>query len=260
MADRTVYLHGLPGSPAELLLGGPESCWLDPARVLAPGRSKLGGNRSAVLSSLVSQIEQWAGGAPVSLVGFSLGGAIAFDLARVLGSQVHRIDLVAPAAPLFLGSFLGEMAGGPLFRLARDHPQIFAIAAAVQGWTARWAPDLLAKALLADVRGEDRALAADPAFRDVLRRALKDTFALGSTAYRGEVREYVTGTGGDLATIAQPVFIWQGDQDNWVPPAMAKALVSALPTGASLTLLPGLSHYSALAWFLNQFSPGGSQR
>lgn len=260
MADRTVYLHGLPGSPVELLLGGPESDWIDPARVLAPGRSKLGGTRSAVLSSLVSQIEQWAQGAPVNLVGFSLGGAVALDLARVLGGQVHRIDLVAPAAPLFLGSFLDDMAGGALFRLAMDHPQIFAIAAAVQGWAARWAPGLLAKALLADIRGEDKALAADPAFRALLRRALQDTFARGSAAYRSEVREYVKDAGANLATITQPVFIWQGDQDNWVPPAMAKALVSALPAGASLTLLPGLSHYSALAWFLNQFSPGGSRR
>jgi len=260
MSCRTVYLHGLPGSPAELLLGGEHNSWRDPALVLAPDRSAIHGERESVLSCLASQIEQWAQGAPVNLVGFSLGGAIALDLACVLQDQVHRIDLVAPAAPLSLGSFLDDMAGGPLFRLAKDRPRSFAVAALLQGWAARLAPDLLAKALLADVRGEDRSLPASPSFRKMLRMALKDNFANGPYAYRDEVRHYVMDCGTNLAQVNQPVFIWQGEQDNWVPPAMAEALASALPAGANLTLLPGLSHYSALAWFLNQFSPDGSRR
>lgn len=216
--------------------------------------------RAVVTSRLASQIERWAEGAPVNLVGFSLGGAIALDLACVLKDQVHRIDLIAPAAPLSLGSFLDDMAGGPLFRLAKDHPRGFAAAAWLQGWTAHWMPDLLAKALLADVRGEDRALTASPAFRNLLRTVLKDTFASGPSAYRDEVRHYVTDRGTNFKLVTQPVSIWQGDQDNWVPPAMAEALASALPAGGSLTMLPSLSHYSALAWFLNQFSPDGSRR
>lgn len=260
MVHRTVYLHGLPGSPAELLLGGERSRWLDPTRVLAPNRSGLDGTRAVVISRLASQIERWAEGALVNLVGFSLGGAIALDLALVLQDQVQRIDLVAPAAPLSLGSFLDAMAGGPLFRMAKDHPRGFAVAALLQGWAARWAPGLMVKALLADVRGEDRSLTASPTFRKMLRTVLKDTFERGSAPYRDEVRHFVMDCGAGLEQVTQPVFIWQGDQDNWVPLAMAEALTSALPAGASLTLLPGLSHYSALAWFLNQFSPDGSRR
>lgn len=220
----------------------------------------MNGTRAAVTSRLASQIERWAEGAPVNLVGFSLGGAIALDLAHVLQDQVQRIDLVAPAAPLSLGSFLDDMAGGPLFRLAKDRPRGFAVAALLQGWAAHWMPDLLAKALLADVRGEDRALTVSPAFRNLLRTVLKDTFASGPSAYRDEVRHYVTDRSTNLKLVTQPVSIWQGDQDNWVPPAMAEALASALPAGGSLTMLPSLSHYSALAWFLNQFSPDGSRR
>lgn len=218
------------------------------------------GTRAAIISRLAGEIGRWAEGAPVNLVGFSLGGAIAFDLAHVLQDQVHRIDLIAPAAPLSLGSFLDDMAGGPLFRLAKDHPRGFAAAAWLQGWTAHLMPDLLVKALLADVRGEDRSLTASPTFRKMLRTVLKDTFERGSAPYRDEVRHYVTDRGTNLKQVTQPVSIWQGDQDNWVPPAMAKAMASALPAGANLTLLPDLSHYSALAWFLNQFSPDGSRR
>lgn len=256
---RTVYLHGLPGSPSELLLARDQGAWLDPAQVLAPDRNKLTGTRAAVLSALVKQIEQWAPGERVNLVGFSLGGAIALDLAQVLADRVQRIDLVAPAAPLNLGDFLDDMAGGPLFRLAENSPRCFALAALLQGWAVRWTPQLLVKALLADVRGEDRRLVADPAFRRMLRRALQDTFARGPAAYRDEVRHYVADRGACLEAVTQPVFIWQGEQDNWVPPAMAQALASALPSPVHLNLLPGLSHYSALAWFLNGFNPGGSR-
>ena len=259
MSLRTVYLHGLPGSPAELFLGPDQGAWLDPAQVLAPDRNKLTGTRAAVLSALVKQIEQWAPGERVNLVGFSLGGAIALDLAQMLADRVQRIDLVAPAAPLGLGDFLDDMAGGPLFRLAENSPRCFALAALLQGWAVRWTPQLLVKALLADVRGEDRRLVADPAFRRMLRRALQDTFARGPAAYRDEVRHYVADRGACLEAVTQPVFIWQGEQDNWVPPAMAQALASALPSPVHLNLLPGLSHYSALAWFLNGFNPGGSR-
>lgn len=260
MNHRTVYLHGLPGSPAELLLGGERSGWLDPERVLAPNRGQIKGTRSSVLSHLAREVQHWAQDQSINLVGFSLGAEIALDLAQVLKGQVNRIDLIAPAAPLSLGNFLTEMAGGPLFRLAKDHARGFAVACWLQGLAARWTPDLLARALLTDVRGEDRALCVQPAFRNVLRAALRDNFANGSAAYRSEVRHYVADRGTNLPAITQPVFIWQGDQDNWVPPAMAEALASALPLGATLTLLPRLSHYSALAWFLNQFSPGGSRR
>ena len=107
MARRTVYLHGLPGSPAELSLAGPGSPWIDPALVYAPDRSAL----AADLPELARQIAIWSSGEPIDLVGFSLGGAAALRLAPLLGEQVARIDLIAPAAPLSLGDFLPDKIG-----------------------------------------------------------------------------------------------------------------------------------------------------
>lgn len=45
--------------------------------------------------------------------------------------------------------------------------------------------------------------------------------------------------------------LWQGGADNWTPPVMAEQLAARLPQ-ASLTVLPGLSHYSTLAAVLPQ--------
>lgn len=250
MVRRIVYLHGLPGSPAELLLAGPHSAWLDADLVLAPDRNAKAGGWAA----LARQIAQWAGNDPVDLVGFSLGGAAALRLAPLLGEQVARIDLIAPAAPLSLGEFLPDMAGGALFGTARDRPVLFALVCRVQALAARLAP-----ALLADTRGGDAALARDPAFRALLAAILRQTFAAGGTAYRAEIADYVSDWERALDQVSLPVTIWQGDQDNWVPPPMARALATRLPAGAQLELLPGLSHYSALQWYLGQFSPGDSR-
>jgi pimeloyl-ACP methyl ester carboxylesterase len=94
MTRRTVYLHGLPGSPAELSLAGSGSAWLDADLVLAPDRNAKADGGAA----LARQIAQWAGNDPVDLGGFSLGGAAALRLAPLLSEQVARIELIAPAA------------------------------------------------------------------------------------------------------------------------------------------------------------------
>jgi pimeloyl-ACP methyl ester carboxylesterase len=255
MARRTVYLHGLPGSPAELSLAGSDSAWADPARVFAPDRSALAEGSPA----LARDIAAWAGNEPIDLIGFSLGGAAALRLAPLLGEQVTRIDLIAPAAPLSLGDFLPDMAGGALFGMARDRPALFGLVCRVQALAARLAPALLVKALLADTRGGDAELARRPEFRALLAAILRQTFANGSGAYRAEIAGYVGDWASALDAVTQPVTIWQGDQDNWVPPQMSRALAARLRAGARLELLPGLSHYSALESFLTRFSPGDSR-
>jgi len=255
MVRRTVYLHGLPGSPAELSLAGAGSAWRDPALVFAPDRSAL----AEGLPELARQIAARAGNDPIDLIGFSLGAAAALRLAPLLGKHVTRIDLIAPAAPLSLGDFLPDMAGGALFGMARDRPGLFGLVCRVQGLAARLAPALLVKALLADTRGGDAELARQLEFRALLAAILRQTFANGSGAYRAEIAGYVSDWASALDAVTQRVTIWQGDQDNWVPPAMAQALAARLPGPVRLELLPGLSHYSALQNFLTRFSPGDSR-
>ncbi len=185
---------------------------------------------------------------------------MALRIAPLLGPLVKRIDLIAPAAPLTLGQFLPAMAGGGLFGLARDHPRLFVWLCRLQRLLARAAPSLLTRTLLADVRGGDGEVAGDPAFRAVIYAILRQTCANGTDGYRAEIADYVGDWAPRLDAVRQPVSIWQGDQDNWVPPEMAKALAARLPAGGQLHVLPGLSHYSALQWYLGRFSPGDSLR
>ena len=252
---RTVYLHGVPGTPAELTLAG-HGGWQPGPSLFAPDRNRFG---LACFDDLADLIAQWAGDAPVRLVGFSLGAAAALRVAARLGDTIGQLDLIAPAAPLSLGDFLGTMAGGPLFRMARDHPRGFGAVCAVQGALARVAPGLLAKMTLAGCQGGDAALAADPAFKDLLGQMLAGSLGTGAKSYRSEITAYVTDWEDCLSAVSQPTQIWQGDQDNWVPPQMAQTLAGQLPGLHALHLLPGLSHYSALAWYLARFSPSDNR-
>lgn len=183
---------------------------------------------------------------PLALVGFSLGAAAALRVAPHLGDRVERIDLVAPAAPLQLGDFLGGMAGAPVFRAALAGRLPFAALTFAQAQAARLAPGRMAAALMTKAKGQDRALAADPQFIAALAKSLRTSLLEQRAAYMAEIRAYVSDWRADLARIRQPVAIWQGSADDWTPPAMAEALADALPQPPRFTMIEGLSHFSTL--------------
>jgi pimeloyl-ACP methyl ester carboxylesterase len=258
----TVYLHGIPGSPAELQLGAvaaavPAACLYAPARCAAsPGASM-----SAYTDGLEADIRRRFPHGPLRLVGFSLGTKLALELAARLGSRVHHVHLVSPAAPLEAGNFLPHMAGRPVFAIARASPALLALLVWLQALTARLAPALLARQLFASAAGEDATLARNSAFKAMLRSVFAASFTGSCWGYRREVLAYVRPWGATvLPLVKAPVTIWQGSADNWTPPAMAAYLAAALPTARAVPVLhtlAGRSHYSTLAAALPLILEGG---
>jgi len=250
-AQTVLYFHGLPGSAAELASFGPAiAANARHFHVVGRGDALAGDDPSGYFRRLAEEIErQWPDG-PLHLVGFSLGAAAALRVAPLLGARVVQFDLVAPAAPLSLGDFLGDMAGAPVFRAARAGRAAFAALTQVQALAARFAMPRMAAALMASGRGGDAALAADPLFLEQLAQSLRTSLLTQRAAYQAEIRLYVADWSADLARVQQPVTIWQGSEDNWTPPAMAQALAAALPAGADLRMQPGLSHFSTLRAYL----------
>jgi pimeloyl-ACP methyl ester carboxylesterase len=239
---QTVYFHGLPGSVAELAGFGPEIA----ARAAGFHVAARGGDFARLAAGVAARFPE----GPLRLVGFSLGAAAALRTAPLLGERVAQIDLAAPAAPLQLGDFLGEMAGAPVFRAALAGRVPFAALTFVQAQAARLAPHKMAAALMAKAKGEDRALAADPRFIAALAQSLRHSLIDSRAAYASEISAHVSDWRADLALVHQPVSIWQGSVDDWTPPAMADALAAALPRRPQVTLLPGLSHFSTLRHYL----------
>ncbi len=242
MRPVTLYFHGLPGSAAELAAFGPDIA----ARTAGFHLAVRGGDFARLAEQTAASFPD----GPLRLVGFSLGAAAALRVAPHLGERVERIDLVSPAAPLQLGDFLGQMAGAPVFRAALSGRVPFAALTFVQAQVARIAPEKLAAALMAKARGEDRALATDPRFIAALAQSLRHSLLDSRAAYTAEIRAYVADWRDHLAQVRQPVAIWQGSEDDWTPPAMAEALVAALPQRPEVTMLQGLSHFSTLRAYL----------
>jgi pimeloyl-ACP methyl ester carboxylesterase len=250
-----VYFHGLPGSGNELTLFG-ETRNGKLADIFVPLRNTnhTAIDRESYMDGIARQIEERFPEGPIHLIGFSLGAFIAVQMAARLKSRVTKIDLVSAAAPLELGDFLKDMAGKAVFQTARSSPFLFALLVKLQSWIARWLPQFLFKAVFANAAGEDRELAAQLTFQKGMAQILEHSLGRNPDTYRSEIAFYVSGWADILSAVTQPVTLWQGDADNWTPPAMADALQQALPNVVVRYDLKGLSHYSSLRHFLAEYS------
>ena len=245
-----VYFHGQPGSPEELRLLHPDG-WKDDARLFAPNWARdqahlpLGPYLDHLAATILKRFPQ----GPIRLVGFSLGGFAALEIAlRLTALAPERnlsIDLVSTPAPLGDGALLADMAGGMVFSLARKSPAAFGALTQVQGLLSRYAPEVLLDQLFATAASADRELARNPAFRASLKSILANSLQGGAPGYRREILGYVQSDGAGLAHLDRPVRLWQGLADTWTPPAMASLLADRLPE-AKLTTFENHAHYSTL--------------
>ena len=231
------YFHGMPGGPGEWAINAPlelrEAAWLadrnDPSETVA-----------VIAARLKSEFPDG-----VRVLGFSAGAFAALHVAALVGDKVRDLHLIAPAGPLQMGSFLPDMAGGPTFRLAAGWPWLFARLTPPAQLLARRAPELLVQRMFATAQGDDRALAGDLQFRAGMAEVLREGLGRDARGFTTEVLAYVEDWRDLLSRVHVPITIWQGDADNWTPPAMAHALHNALPTSQIKTLI-GCSHYSTL--------------
>lgn len=242
-----VYLHGAPGSCGELaLVDGDNALGPD---IYTPDRFRIDPqvDIDTAFDRLAAMICKEGDTRPIHLIGFSLGAFAALQVASRLGDNVVRLDLISAAAPLELGNFLPDMAGRAAFRAAATGSWKFGALARLQATLARFMPGMFTSMLFSSAAPADRALLAGEGFRARYRDVLRASFVDGGAGYRREVAAYVRPWAGCLANVSADTTLWHGNADNWAPFAMAEALQAALPSGAKLNRLAGLSHYSALA-------------
>jgi pimeloyl-ACP methyl ester carboxylesterase len=244
-AEALIYLHGGPGSPDELNLFDGVGLDVD----YAPDRFVLfvGCKSAEAFDRLANDIDCHFPRRPLHLVGFSMGGYVALELAYRLEKRVARIDLIAPAAPLEGGDFLNKMAGRALFSIAQRHPVWLGIATIAQRVLAQFLPSVVYKMLYANAVGLDRALAKDPKFKAQVIAMLRQCYGKGAAGLEREITSYVRPWAGILPSIIAPVTLWQGSVDNWVLPEMADFLAQSMPN-VQLRKIPGASHYTTLRY------------
>lgn len=242
-----VYFHGTPGAPEECAVFDQAArdnkltfiCYerfaIDPM---------LEGD--AYYQRLADAITSQAGGIPVDMVGFSIGGFIALQVCRLMGTGVRHLHLVSAAAPLEVGQFLDVAAGKRIFRLAQARPSLFLQLVRLQGQTTRIAPAMVFRAMFASATGGDKILAANGKFQADIICLLQSSFVSHVQGYTRDITAYVRPWKDILPGMHVNTHIWHGTEDNWSPVAMAQYLQAAIPGWVATELFDGLSHYSCL--------------
>ncbi len=239
MKIKTFYLHGLPGSEAELDFALPE--WRETSDISVLQRLSLRTDHQRAVEAMASTIANYQA---AHLIGFSLGAMSALKLAAALPETVTKLDLIAPAAPLELGDFLDQMAGKPIFEAAKTDRLGMLVSG--QAMLAKVAPGQVIKAMFSSASKADKDLLSQPGMKTMLKHGLRYCLNTHQSAYKNELRAFVAPWAETLKRVRCPVTIWHGTDDTWAPLGLSEALKDALGKEASLKTLDGLSHYSAL--------------
>lgn len=234
MPSELIYFcHGVPGGPEDASLLGAEG-------VVAPNLFA-----APPLALFDAETADAADGS-VHLVGFSIGAMVALRLAASRPERVGKVTLISPAAPLVLGDYLADMAGAPIFKMAKRAPTALRALTGLQGLGVKIAPDFVLDRLFAKADPHEKRLASEPEVRRALRAGLRNSFCNHPTSYVQAVCAYVGDWSGALQMVRSPVEIWHGTADTWAPIAMAEALCNALSNGAEMHRVAGAGHYGAL--------------
>jgi pimeloyl-ACP methyl ester carboxylesterase len=208
-----VYFHGAPGgiSEAQILRADAKQHGL---RVICQDRFAI--DRSIVGDSyfqmLANDVESFAQGAKVDIIGFSIGAFVALQVSRQMREKVRSLHLISPAAPLESGDYLKSMAGGKVFWLAKNMPRAFKLLSYWQGLLSALAPKLLYGMLFSSAAAGDKELAECADFEKFLGRVLRESFCGNVPGYLRDVQAYVSPWETSLKNISAETQLWHGDQ------------------------------------------------
>jgi pimeloyl-ACP methyl ester carboxylesterase len=153
------FCHGAPGSPQDANLLRTVG---NDTQIIAPNMFDLGSGD--VVEQMIDAFDRSTSNnddKPVHVVGFSVGAMVAIKVAAARPDRIGKLTLISAAAPLQLGDFLLDMAGKPVFDLAKDRPRILRLLTSAQSILSTVAPNLLMNQLFGKCGKMEHALLAD---------------------------------------------------------------------------------------------------
>lgn len=189
----------------------------------------------------VTQLADALGLERFAILAITGGGAYALACAARIPQRLTGVALVSPSAPLDAPGVTIDGVMARLLTLSRRAPWALWMLYALVVPLIRRQPERVHRLVSGNLSAPDRIVAQRPEMREMQIPMFLEVFHSG---YRGEARELALESGGwgfRLDDITAPVQIWDGDQNNLIPPQHAAYLARVIP-GARLHICHGEGH------------------
>jgi pimeloyl-ACP methyl ester carboxylesterase len=208
------------------------------------------GRRVADAAADVAAILDFLNADKFVTAGWSGGGPHALACAVLLPDRCLAAATIAGLAPRDAAGldWLGGMAQENIDELglaAQGDPKLSEFLDQASALMAEATPDQLADAFGDLITAVDRA-ALTAGFAEFMTDETKAAFKTGIAGWHDDDLAFIARWGFELADIAVPVAVWQGDADAMVPFAHGAWLAASIP-GASSHLLTGHGHLTLVA-------------
>jgi pimeloyl-ACP methyl ester carboxylesterase len=242
------YFHGHPGSRLEPRLAG-EAAGEAGLRLIAldrpgyglsdfqPGRTILDWARD------VEAVADQLGLDRFAVLGSSGGGPYALACARELPRRVTKAGLISGVGPCDApGASAGMRWQNRVgFEWGARFPPLARLIMSSMGRQVRRRPERVVDAIANAMAPVDAEIVRRPEVREVLAAAIAEAFRQGSRGAALDVVLLGRAWGFALEAVQPVVFLWQGERDVLVPPAMGHHLAAHLPS-CHATFFPDAGH------------------
>lgn len=245
-----IYSHGFPGSRLGVQLGEVDAK-RHGIRLIGfdrPGwgaSDPLRGRRLSDWPADIAEAADQLGCARFNLIGVSGGSPFALACAAALPERVGRSAIVCglgPVAAMHKGD--GMMWHNRLgLTLAARARWLVRPAMGVAGPLLKRFFGIAIDHLARHAGPADRAVLTDPTIRDILGREFREAFRHGGAGAAADGLIYGADWELDLAAIRPQVYLWHGEDDRIVPPAMARWVAKRIP-GVRASYHTGEGHFS----------------
>lgn len=195
----------------------------------------------------VSALAEALGIGRFAVVGISSGGPYSLACGRYLPEMVTAAGLVGGVGPLDVeepGRFIYEPEL-QIIGLARWASWVARAILRVMLWRMARNPEKALVNLEKQMTDADRTALADPQERAALREVLRETGRAGAHGLIDSIRIEGDPWGFALEEVTVPVFLWQGEEDTFCYPEMARYMAEQLPD-CRATFCPGEGHFSTI--------------
>jgi pimeloyl-ACP methyl ester carboxylesterase len=242
------YFHGHPGSRLEGRFAHSAAAAAD-FLVIALDRPGLGlsdaqpGRALTDWPADVAEAADKLGFSQFSVAGASGGGPYALACAARLASRISRVAVISGVGPYQVHGITRGMRWQNRvgFQFGSRWPTLAAVLMRSMRRSVTDRPERTIDALARAMSPADAEIVRRPDVRDILIADLVQAFRQGSDGATHDMVLLGRPWGFSLREVKPAVYLWQGEADTLVPPAMGRYLAAQLPN-CRATMLPGEGH------------------